>query len=280
MMGASGGEATAPRTGTNRRPGSGKDTHAVPDTMTWISSLLSTLAVSCVSLIGLTALQLDPPLLRRVTAPLVGLGVGTLLGDAFIHLVPQALECAAAPLAPSLWLLAGVLLFFTLDRLMRRRTEAQAGAPSAHAELIAVNLVADGVHNFIDGVLIAAGYLVSPSIGLSTTVAVICHEVPQELADFAILVHAGLDARRAIAVNLASASTALLGTLCTLAIGTAAGPVLTGALIPITAGGFVYIAGAQLMPELQRDERPGALVLQLALMALGIGLMTLLTLLE
>lgn len=252
----------------------------MPNTVAWISSLLSTFAVSSVSLIGLTALQLDPPRLRRVTAPLVGLGVGTLLGDAFIHLVPQALHGAATPLAPSLWLLAGVLLFFTLDRLMRRPSASQTGSASARTELVGLNVVADGVHNFIDGALIGTGYLVSPAIGLTTTLAVICHEVPQELADFAILVHAGLDARKAIAINLASASAALLGTLCTLAIGTAAGPALTGVLIPVTAGGFVYIAAAQLMPELQRDERPGSLVFQLALMALGIGLMSLLTLLE
>lgn len=252
----------------------------MPDTVAWISSLLSALAVSCVSLIGLTALRLDPPRLRRITAPLIGLGVGTLLGDAFIHLVPEALDGAATPLVPSLWLLAGVLLFFTLDRLMRRPSAARAASPPARAELVALNLVADGVHNFIDGALIATGYLVSPAIGISTTLAVICHEVPQELADFAILVHAGLDARKAIAINLASASAALLGTLCILAIGTAAGPALTSVLIPVTAGGFIYIAAAQLIPELQRDERPGSLVFQLALIALGIGLMSLLTLLE
>ena len=253
----------------------------MPSTTTWVSSLLSTIAVSGVSLIGLLALQLDRSRLRRLTDPLLGLGVGTLLGDAFIHLIPSALAAApASALAPSLWVLAGVLLFFALDRVVRHRTEARTNPRSARSELIALNLVGDGVHNSIDGVLIAAGYLVSPAIGLSTTVAVMAHELPQELADFAVLVHGGLDARRAVAVNLASASAALLGTLSTLAIGTAAGPPLIQMLIPVTAGGFVYIATAQLIPELRRDNRPGALALQLALMAIGISLRASLALLE
>lgn len=253
----------------------------MPTTTAWVSSLLSTFAVSGVSLIGLLALRLDASRLRRVTEPLLGLGVGTLLGDAFIHLIPSALAAApASALAPSLGVLAGMLLFFALDRLVRHRVEARPHPRPARSELITLNLVGDGVHNFIDGVLIAAGYLVSPAIGLSTTVAVMAHELPQELADFAVLVHGGLDARRAVAVNLASASAAVLGTLCTLALGAAAGPALTQVLIPVTAGGFVYIATAQLIPELRRDNRPGALALQLALMAIGIALMASVALLE
>ena len=253
----------------------------MPTTMIWVWSVLSTLVVSSVSLVGLAAIELDEARLRRLTTPLVALGVGTLLGDAFIHLIPSALDGAASPLAPSLRVLAGVLLFFALDRLMSPRDEARAAAsPHLDRPLVVLNLVGDGVHNFIDGVLVAAGYLVSPELGLSTTLAVICHEVPQELADFGVLVHAGLGARRAVVLNLASASAAILGTLSTLAIGAAAGPALTRVLIPFTAGGFVYIATAQLMPQLQRDRRSGSLTLQVSLIALGTALMALLALLD
>lgn len=254
----------------------------MPNATTWIWSLLSTLAVSSVSLMGLVAVSIGEHRTRRLTTPLVALGVGALLGDAFIHLVPEALESSGAPpLGPSLLVLAGVLVFFAVDKLIRRRADARGlGATQPRIELVVLNAAGDGVHNFIDGVLIAAAHLVSPSLGLSTTLAVICHEVPQELADFAILVHAGMNTRRAIALNLASASAAVLGTVCTLAIGATAGPALVRVLIPVTAGGFVYIAAANLMPDLQRDRSLGALVSQLSLIAFGIAVMALLTLLE
>jgi len=252
-----------------------------PDAMPWLWSLLSTLAVSSVSLFGLLALMFDPIRQRRLTEPLLALGVGTLLGDAFIHLVPSALAAAPAdPLRPSSWMLGGVLLFFCLDRLLRLRAGASHRRPVAHVEVVALNLVGDGIHNFIDGMLIAAGYLASPTLGLSTTIAILCHELPQEFADFGILIHGGLDARRAIALNLASASAAVLGTLCTLALGTVAGPALIAALVPLTAGGFVYIAAAQLIPELPLGKQLGGFLLQLGLVATGIALMAGLALLE
>lgn len=254
----------------------------MPNATTWIWSLLSTLAVSSVSLIGLVAVSIGEERTRRLSTPLVALGVGTLLGDAFIHLIPEALESSGgSALEPSLLLLSGVLVFFAVDKLVRRRSDARGlGATQPRAELVVLNAGGDAVHNFIDGVLIAAAYLVSPSLGISTSLAVICHEVPQELADFAILVHAGMNTRRAIALNLASASAAVLGTVCALAIGATAGPALVRVLIPVTAGGFVYIAAANLMPELQRDRSSGALLTQLSIIALGIAVMALLTLLE
>jgi zinc and cadmium transporter len=143
-----------------------------------------------------------------------------------------------------------------------------------------VNLLGDALHNFADGILIGASWLAGPAIGLSTSVAVLLHEVPQELGDFGILVRGGLSVRRAILLNLAVASLAIAGTLVALAVGSVARDLVGEVLLPVTAGGFVYIAAADLIPELQHDRTPRALALQTALIGAGIGVMALLTFLE
>ena len=161
------------------------------------------------------------------------------------------------------------------DGLPPRKRQAH-GAPPARPELAAVNVVGDGVHNFIDGVLIAASWLAGPRLGLTTTLAVLLHELPQELGDFGVLLHSGLRPRSAILLNLASASVAIVGTIATLAIGGTAATGVTDALVPVAAGGFVYIASADLIPELQHDRSLRALVLQATLIAAGIAVMALL----
>jgi zinc and cadmium transporter len=121
---------------------------------------------------------------------------------------------------------------------------------------------------------------VSPTLGLATTIAVLCHEIPQELGDFGVLIHSGLSVRGAVLLNLGSASVAMLGTVAALLLGEVSGPVVTEVLIPIAAGGFVYIAAADLIPELQHDRTARALLTQVALIALGMGVMGLLAVLE
>jgi zinc and cadmium transporter len=143
-----------------------------------------------------------------------------------------------------------------------------------------INLVGDALHNFIDGSLIAASYLAGPTLGLTTTTAVLCHEIPQELGDFGVLVHSGMSTRKALAVNLASASAAVAGSVATLLAGEVIGQAVADLLPPITAGGFVYIAAADLIPELQRERGLARLTLQAGLIALGIAVMAALTLVE
>jgi zinc and cadmium transporter len=250
----------------------------------WVLSLVSVAGVSLVSLAGLATLALDEGRTRRLAGLLVSFAVGALLGDAFIHLIPQAFTRDADTLRPSLLVLGGMLLFFVVEKLLRhehgllhRHHHPEAGA---RPELAAINVLGDAIHNFIDGVLIAGSYLVSPALGLATTVAVLCHEIPQELGDFGVLIHSGLSVRRAVLVNLGSASAAVLGTVVALLLGEVSGPVLTEALIPMAAGGFVYIAAADLIPELQHDRTARALFAQVALIALGMSVMGLLAVLE
>jgi zinc and cadmium transporter len=250
----------------------------------WLLSLGSVGAVSLVSLAGLATLSLSETGARRLAALLVSFAVGALLGDAFIHLIPQAFEQDAVTQRPSLLILGGMLLFFVVEKLLRHEHgllhKHHHPEASARPALAAINVFGDAIHNFIDGVLIAASYLVSPALGVATTVAVLFHEIPQELGDFGILVLSGLSVRRAVLLNIVSASVAILGAITALLLGAVSGAAVTLVLIPVTAGGFVYIAAADLIPELQHDRTGRGLLLQVSLIALGMGVMGFLAILE
>ncbi len=253
---------------------------------TWIASLASVTVVSLVSLVGVATLSLDEARLRRLATVLVSFAVGALLGDAFIHLVPEAFARGERGLRPSLLVLSGMLLFFVVEKLLRHAhgpLHLQAHAEErarAFPELAAINVVGDAIHNFIDGMLIAASWLSSPTLGLTTTAAVLLHEIPQELGDFGVLLHSGLSVRKAVLLNLASASVAVVGATVTLAVGGAAAAAVTGLLVPVAAGGFVYIAAADLIPELQHDRTLRGLAAQASLITAGVAVMALLACLE
>lgn len=247
-------------------------------------SILSVIGVSLASFLGLMSLSLSEARIRKLSAILVSFAVGSLLGDAFIHLIPACFSTQNPPLGQSLLILAGMMTFFIVEKLMRHRhgvTHVQhSEGEKTRPELVAINLFGDAIHNFIDGVLIGASYLASPSLGVSTTVAVLFHEIPQELGDFSILVHSGIKPRRAALFNFASASVAILGTVMALLAGAIAQAAVVTVLIPVTAGGFVYLAAADLIPELQHDRSLRSLVTQSGLMAMGMALMAILAVME
>jgi zinc and cadmium transporter len=253
-----------------------------------VASFASVIVVSLVSLVGLLTLSMGQVRVRRMATIFVSFAVGALLGDAFIHLVPEAFAARApqdAALAPSLLILGGILVFFVVEKLLRHRhgplhDHHHPDHAPARPTLAAINVLGDAIHNFIDGVLIAASYLASPTLGVSTTIAVVLHEVPQELGDFGILVHSGLSVRKAILVNLGSASMAILGTGLAWLAGSVAHAAVTNLLLPVAAGGFVYLAAADLIPELQHDRSWRGLVVQTSLILLGIAIMGALTLVE
>jgi zinc and cadmium transporter len=240
--------------------------------------MVSVLVVSAVSLVGVFTLGWRPERLRRLTLPFVAFAVGALLGDAFIHLLPTAFREARSPFLVSMGVLAGFMLFFLLERLLR-------GGGHVHPEgervplhhrvhpMVGINLAGDALHNFVDGVLIGASYLASFGLGVTTTIAVLLHELPQELGDFAILVHGGLTVRRAVTLNLLVALTAVAGTAITLLVGSEVKSVST-ASVPFTAGGFLYLAAADLVPELHHQETtPRGTFEQILLIGAGIGVM-------
>lgn len=228
----------------------------------WIAVLLSVGAVSLISLVGAVTFTIAWLGRHGALLALVAFAAGTLLGDAFLHLLPEAVEQAGG-LGPRLaaWVLGGFFTFFLLEVGFRWGHAHGEGAhthtggtdepptPARVAPFAWTNLVGDGVHNFVDGTLIAASYLVDAKLGIATTVAVAAHEIPQELGDFAVLIKAGLRARTALLYNLLSALLAFLGALVVLAVGLPT-DTLTSYAVPLIAGGFIYIAAADLVPEL------------------------------
>lgn len=230
--------------------------------------------MSAVSLAGVATLAWDETRLRRVASDLVALAVGGLYGDAFLHLIPEAFERMASGFRASLWIMGGILAFFLLEKVLRRRDLHHR---RHHRTVVEMNLTGDALHNLVDGMLIAASYQVGAPLGVTTTLAVLLHEIPQELGDFGVLVHGGLSPRRALRMNLLSGLAALVGAVLALLLGASIDR-FSVYLVPITAGGFLYLAGSNLVPELQHES--GRAVRQLVLIATGIALMAALGLFE
>lgn len=244
----------------------------------YLYSFTSVIIVSLISLAGLLTLSLREDLLRKYIFILVSLAVGALLGDAFIHLIPEAFEKISNPTLISLGIIAGIFIFFILEKILHWHHDhgSEEMTPHPTGSLI---LISDGVHNFIDGLIIGASYLISIEVGIATTIAVILHEIPQEIGDFGILLHAGYTKGKALWLNFLSALLAIAGMIVALSLG---GATETFALwlIPLTAGGFIYIALSDLIPELQKIKTIKYSLIQLLAIAVGITAMVLLLILE
>ncbi|MBU0646921.1 ZIP family metal transporter [Patescibacteria group bacterium] len=235
-------------------------------------SLISVIIVSLLSFIGVLTFNISEKKLQNLIMFLVSLSAGTLLGDSFLHLMPEALENNKEDIAIWLWLLAGILVFFILEKIIHWRHCHLSTTPNHPHPVGLMNLIGDGLHNFIDGMIIAGSFLINPQLGITTTLAVIAHEIPQEIGDFGILLHAGYSRKKALLLNFASAVCAILGALLILIIGAQINNFITF-IIPFTAGGFIYIATADLIPELKKDTSIKKSLLQLSMIILGIAIM-------
>jgi len=241
----------------------------------WFSSLISVLIVSSLSLVSAVVLLLDRELSKKQVLYLVSFSVGGLMGGAFFHLVPEAIEVNGEVLRVSTWLLAGIFSSYILEMVLKWR-HCHIPTSDEHPHSFAyINLVGDGVHNMIDGIIIGGAYLTSTSLGVATTIAVCLHEIPQEIGDFGVLIYAGMTRRRALLLNLMSASTSILGVVIALTLSAYVNN-LVALLLPFAAGNFIYIAGSDLVPELHDEKRLSSSLVQLALMLLGLSLLYLL----
>ncbi|HVM32299.1 MAG TPA: ZIP family metal transporter [bacterium] len=246
---------------------------------TVLQALGSVTLVSLLSFLGALYLFVDEKFLRKSLLVLVSLGVGGLLGDAFLHLLPESYaDKKNHELTVSLLVLAGILLFFIQEKILKWR-HLDLGAEGHVHPVGYMNLAATGMHNFVDGVLIGASFLAGPRIGIATTLAVILHEIPHEISDFGVLVHAGFKPKKALWLNFLSALTAIAGALSALWVGTWAAAFVP-ALLPFAAGGFIYIAACDLVPELHKENSLWGSMGQLAGISVGIVSMILLRLLE
>ena len=236
----------------------------------------SLVIVSLISLVGILTLSLNPERLKKMLLYMVSFAVGGLFGDAFLHLLPEAAQKIGVNMTMSFLILTGIILFFILEKFLRWQHCHVPTSTEHRHPVVALNLIGDAVHNALDGMIIAASFLASPAIGFATTLAVIFHEIPQEIGDFGILVHGGLSVRKALGYNLLSALSAFAGAALIFILG----PQMQNSLVyilPLTAGGFLYIAGSDLIPELhQHDTHPAASLGQLACILLGIAVMALL----
>lgn len=243
--------------------------------MTLFYIIFANIFVSLGALLGLLPLVLGKKI-QKILVFLVALSAGTLLGDAFLHLLPEAVEALPADLVFLLVLLS-FIGFFIIERYLHWR-HCHDQECNEHT-FGTMNLIGDGVHNFIDGLIIAAAFVVSPELGIITTFAVALHEIPQEIGDFGVLLHSGWSSKKALLANFTVACFSVIGGITGyLLAGTVENFVIY--LLPIAAGGFIYIAASDLLPEFKKETDSARSITSLALFLLGVVLMYLLTFLE
>lgn len=239
----------------------------------WLFSVLSIVLVSAISLIGIIFLIVNKKFFERIQTLLVSFAIGSLLGGAILHLIPESMEHKGSEFAPLL-VLFSIFIFFILEKYFhvhrhhhREEKDIKSFGP--------LNLFADAMHNFLDGILIAAAYSVDIHTGIIATVAILAHEIPQEIGDFAVLVQAGYTKNKALFFNLLSALSALIGGVLVL-IFPSLNENLSQYILPLAAGGFIYIALADLVPELNVPQSARKAIAQVLAVMLGLLLMWLL----
>jgi zinc and cadmium transporter len=236
----------------------------------WSVTLLFAVAGSVGGLLVAAAfLMAGRSLHTRLVPWLVSYAVGTLLGAALLVLVPESLDALRPPVALGT-LLAGILTFFVLEKLVLWRHSHGDDDPHVHHSTAALVILGDAVHTFVDGVVIAAATLTSIPLGASTALAVIAHEIPQEAGDFGVLLAAGYTRRRALVLNVTSALGGLAGASLMLTFGASA-PTVVPFVLAFAAGTFMYVAMADLIPSLHRGHLDTNAFRQVALIAAGIA---------
>lgn len=231
--------------------------------------LASTFLVSLISLIGVVTLAIKERFLRAVLFLLIAFSAGALLGGAFLHLIPEALERTHSR-EVFILVLAGFVLFFFLEKYLYWR-HCHDGICHVHT-FSYLNLIGDGLHNFIDGLVIAGSFIVSIRLGIFTTLLVIIHEIPQELSDFGVLIYGGFSRQKALFYNFLSALTAFIGAIAGYFLSTRISG-FSHILLSFTAGGFIYISSSDLIPEIHKETQQKKSFLSLVFFLLGIVLM-------
>ena len=245
----------------------------------YLYTFIGILVVSVISLLGVFVLPSREDILRKYIFLFISLAVGALLGDAFIHLIPEALDKSSNATATSVLIILGILLFFILEKFLHWHHHEDDTEKKHIYPVGKLLLFTDSFHNLIDGIIIGVSFLISVPIGIATTLAVVLHEIPQEIGDFAVLIHSGYNKKKALWLNFISALTAIIGVSIALIFGKIA-ETFTLWILPIAAGGFIYIAVADLIPELQKTKELKYSALQLAAVIVGILAMVSLLLFE
>lgn len=237
--------------------------------MNFIWALAASLIVSLISLAGIITLLLKERLLGEILLLLISFSAGALIGGAFLHLIPEAVEKSGHSQVYSL-VIIGFILFFILEKYLHWR-HCHEGKCDIHT-FTYLNLFGDGAHNFIDGIIIGSSFVVNVNFGIATSFAIIMHEIPQEIGDFGVLVYGGLSKHKALFYNFLSAATAILGTIIGFILASAS-DIFLKLLMPLAAGGFIYIASCDLVPELHKEQDIRKATLAMAAFILGVAFM-------
>jgi len=228
--------------------------------------LAAVIAVSLISFAGVFTLSLKKELLDKILFILVSFATGTLLGAAFLDLIPEAIEYEAANVM--LFPLLGIVSFFIIEKFIFWHHH-HTGEKEVHS-FTYLNLIGDGFHNFIDGIVIAASFLHSIPLGIATTIAIIFHEIPQEIGDFSLLIHGGFSRGKALFFNFVSALAAVAGGILGFFFISSL-EIALPYLLAYTAGHFIYIALTDILPELMEQKDAKISLIQLISMIIGIA---------
>lgn len=235
-----------------------------------LSIIMATVIISSGSFIGVLTLAFNRKFLNKILLSLVSLSAGTMLAAALLHLLPEAIDHLGSVL-PFQLALASFIGFFILERFLHWRHCHHKDHLTKHTTGT-MNLIADGIHNFLDGVLIAAAFASGSGLGIVATLAIALHEIPQELGDFGVLLHSGYSRKKALLSNILVSVTAVLGGV----LGYFATQTMTQfahLLIPVAAGGFIYISATDLLPELKNETSTKRTISMVATFLVGVVIM-------
>jgi len=255
----------------------------------WIYTFASVALVAGLALLGRVALTFSPRSLARLIPLLVSLAAGALLGTAFGHLLPESVERVGDGPKLSGLLIAGFFTFFVLEKLLCVWCDGaghhhgdldqelgihskEQGSWAGNGPMVTNLLFGAGIHSFVDGMAIATGYTVGTHLGVLTTVAIVFHEVPHHIGDVSILIHKGIPIKRAVILSLLAGSTSVVGALLVLLVG-GHSTTVTALLLPFATANFLYIAAANLLPELRNEKRLRPSFVQIFLFGAGCSLM-------
>ncbi len=201
----------------------------------------------------------------------VSFAAGALMGAAFFDLLKEVITDHPDKLTSIFgWLMFGFLLFFIIEKLVLQHHHGdEEEEKHNHAHLIPLNIIGDAVHNFVDGTIIATTFLVNPAVGITTAVAVFLHEIPREIGDFSIMIYAGMTRRGVVIWNILGALVSPIAAILTIAVATHVTSIQLP-LLGIAAGNFIYIAAADLIPEIHQDKTKKSLVTQVLLLLAGL----------
>jgi zinc and cadmium transporter len=211
--------------------------------------LAATFVVSLISFIGVFTMAIKDQILTKILLILVGLSAGALMGGAFLHLLPEAVELDRS-LNVFLFVLVGFVLFFLIEKILHWR-HCHKGNCDVHT-FTYMNLIGDSIHNFIDGLIMAASFVISIPLGITTTIAISVHEIPQEIGDFGVLIYGGFSKKKALFLNFCIALTAVIGGIVGYFISSRIENLVVF-ILPFAAGGFIYIAATDLVPEIRKE---------------------------